>query len=121
MKQKKMIEADPRVEKSWQDSDGVWVMLKADFTTQDGGQTIHAETWREAFYELTETVPSTKVENQPGYYLRPSTLAALVADLTDCKGNPAPAALRAHALLWLVSHVGEKEAAAMVAKEDTSE
>lgn len=53
----------------------------------------------------------------PTFYLRPTTLAALVADLTDAPCAK-PRALRAQALEMLVSHVGKKEAAAMVAAED---
>lgn len=56
--------------------------------------------------------------DNPAWHLRPTTLAALVADLTEAAGAN-PRALRAQALAMLTSHVGEKDAAAMVAAEDT--
>jgi len=64
------------------------------------------------------TASAGKSVDNPAWHLRPTTLAALVADLTDAAGAK-PRALRAQALAMLTSHVGEKEAAAMVAAEDT--
>jgi hypothetical protein len=59
-------------------------------------------------------------EKGSSYYLRPSTLAAIVADLWEETGAP-PSSLREECWEMLCSHVGEKEALALVKKEDTYE